>query len=66
MTDWFSVCGGIRAALAIVAHARRKALRTRVAELMAVAMVCERRRVADLRALDAEHKLAALRSYPAM
>lgn len=60
---------GLRIALLIVRQghhnrlAAQQALKLRVAELLAVVMICDRRRVADLEEQDARHKLDTLAAY---
>lgn len=41
----------------------KSALRLRVAELLAVVMICDRRRVEDLEEQDTRHKLDTLAAY---
>ena len=56
---------GVRIALIIMrmGHQKRLQQRQRVAELLAVAMICDERRRHDLQELETEHKLASLRNY---
>lgn len=64
-----SVKHGLRIALLIVRMGHHKrlaaqhALRQRVAELLAVVMICDRRRLADIEELDTRHKLDTLAAY---
>ena len=62
--DWAVVTHGVRVAFVVAAMKRleeRRVLARRVAELLAVATVCERRRLRDLQALEAALKLEQLR-----
>lgn len=61
------VLDGMRAALLVarVGRQKRQALRQRVAELLAVAMICEQRRASDLDELETRHKLEMLSTYAA-
>lgn len=66
-----AVAHGLRVALLVVRMGHHKrlaaqhALRQRVAELLAVVMICDRRRIADLEDLETRHKLAMLSAYAA-